>query len=224
MRDGQSSKSPGEHTEVEPLSRRSFVKRVSFFGGGAVLLGACKDDKPKTADVKPLEKPVLVSSHKTFTNEEFETLSAACERILPKDEDVGAIEAGVPQYIDAMLQTAELTKMRTDFVPGVAALNRRSQRMHSVAFSKATPAQQDAVLNAFKDSDPKSGEAHFFELLTVLTLEGFLADPSYGGNKDKAGWRLVGFELVGAEKADPTKGYDGAKHLHSLHCGGGKGC
>ena len=28
----------------------------------------------------------------------------------------------------------------------------------------------------------------------VLTLEGFLGDPSYGGNKDQVGWALVGFD------------------------------
>ncbi len=206
-------------------SRRSFVKRVSFFGGGAVLLGgACKNDRPPATEAKPVPKPALVSSHQTFTNEEFETLAAACERILPKDEDAGAIDAHVPQYIDAMLQTPELQKMRADFVPGVAALNRRCQRMHQVPFIKATAAQQDEVLSVFKDSDPKSGEAHFFELLTVLTLEGFLSDPSYGGNKDKVGWQLVGFDLVQHEKADPAGGYNGSQHLHSLHCGGGKGC
>ena len=33
----------------------------------------------------------------------------------------------------------------------------------------------------------------FFESLLELTIEGFFADPIYGGNKDMVGWKLVGF-------------------------------
>ncbi len=33
----------------------------------------------------------------------------------------------------------------------------------------------------------------FFELLLQNTMEGFFADPIYGGNRDMVGWKLVGF-------------------------------
>ncbi len=33
----------------------------------------------------------------------------------------------------------------------------------------------------------------FFELVLQNTMEGFFADPLYGGNKGLAGWKLVGF-------------------------------
>ena len=33
----------------------------------------------------------------------------------------------------------------------------------------------------------------FFSTLRTHTMEGMFADPVYGGNKDFAGWRLVGF-------------------------------
>ncbi len=33
----------------------------------------------------------------------------------------------------------------------------------------------------------------FFGLLWQNTVEGFFADPIYGGNRDMAGWRLIGF-------------------------------
>jgi gluconate 2-dehydrogenase gamma chain len=33
----------------------------------------------------------------------------------------------------------------------------------------------------------------FFETLRTHTIEGMFADPIYGGNKDFAGWKLVGF-------------------------------
>jgi len=213
--------------EDDELSRRVFVHHLSFMGGGVVLLGsACKDEpkaaKPLTAEVPP--SVPLVSSHKTFTNEEFAILSAAAERILPKDEDVGALDTHVPEYIDRILQTPQLKQMKDQFVPGVMALNRRAQRMVKTDFAKATAAQQDEVLTTFKNSGERTGENKFYEILVVLTLEGYLGDPSYGGNANGAGWGVIGFKLVDHTAADPVKGYDGMKQLQDLKCGGGKGC
>jgi gluconate 2-dehydrogenase gamma chain len=38
----------------------------------------------------------------------------------------------------------------------------------------------------------------FFNMLLNNTIQGFFADPVYGGNRDKAGWKLVGFPGVAA--------------------------
>ncbi|MBE2249941.1 MAG: gluconate 2-dehydrogenase subunit 3 family protein [Myxococcus sp.] len=208
--------------------RRVFVQRLTFMGGGVVLLGSACKDKPKTEAAPPPVSPprpqALSTSHLTFTNEDFAVVAAACERVLPKDEDAGALDANVPEYIDRMLQTRQLENMRQNFVPGVAALDRRCQRMFKVGFAAATPQQQDEVLTIFKNSPENTGEARWYEMLVVLTLEGFLGDPSYGGNRDGVGWKTVGFTLVDHTRADPAKGYDGSKHLDALRCGGGKGC
>ena len=32
----------------------------------------------------------------------------------------------------------------------------------------------------------------FVRQMMILTLEGFLADPRYGGNRDRVGWRFIG--------------------------------
>lgn len=205
-------------------TRRVFVQRLALVGGGTVLLGGgCKKGEstsPKDAGGPP--KP-LTTRHRVFTDEEFRTLSAACERVLPKDEDPGALDANVPEYIDRILTTVQLKKMRTDFVPGLAALDRRAQRMFKVPFAEAAPAQQDELLAIFKDSPERSGEARWFELLMVLSLEGFLGDPSYGGNRGKVGWALMGFKLVGGPAVPPAEGYDGSKTLDALTCAA-RGC
>lgn len=207
-------------------TRRIFVQRLAFVGGGAVLLGGCKDDKPVDAGspAPAAPKQALTTSHRTFTNDEWDIVSAAAERILPKDEDAGALDANVPEYIDRILQTPQLEKMKRDFVPGIAAIDRRANRMFQKGFAACTPAQQDELLRLFKDSPEKSGEKAWYEILVVLTLEGFLGDPSYGGNKNKVGWALVGFTMVGTQASEPMPGYDGVKHLHTATCGGGKGC
>ncbi|WP_342379142.1 gluconate 2-dehydrogenase subunit 3 family protein [Myxococcus stipitatus] len=206
------------------LSRRSFIQRLSFLGGSVVLLGpmACKrsssEDAPKpTQDPGPLGTAPGAPEPRTFSRFEFAVAAAAAERILPKDEDPGALDADVPVYIDRILTTPEMKPIRDDFLEGLAALEHRSQRMFQKGFSSITAAQQDELLTLFKDSKPGSGEAHFVELLTVLTLEGFLGDPSYGGNKGKVGWRLMGFDTVGTVAMAPPENYDGPKCLRE--CG-----
>jgi gluconate 2-dehydrogenase gamma chain len=201
------------------LTRRSFIQRLTFFGGGVVLLGsfACKKPSEEPA-AKPAEAPPVGDSpHGTFTGLEFTTMAAACERILPRDEDPGAKDANVPAYIDRILQTPEMKQMKTDFLQGLSALERRSRSMFQKGFAEAAPEQQDELLTLFKESGDGTGEAHFYELLVVLTLEGFLGDPSYGGNKDKVGWHLVGFDMVGTIAMAPPQGYDGPKCLRE--CG-----
>jgi len=198
------------------LSRRSLIQRLTFLGGGVVLLGpACKRSS------EPKEEPPAAKQDgqapRTFSSLEYAVVAAATERILPRDEDPGALDADVPVYIDRILQTPELTPVREDFLSGVAALERRARRLHQKGFAALTAEQQDELLTVFKDSPPRSGEAHFFELLTVMTLEGFLGDPSYGGNKDKVGWRLMGFDTVGTVASAPPEGYDGPKCLRE--CG-----
>ncbi|MBM4782548.1 MAG: gluconate 2-dehydrogenase subunit 3 family protein [Archangiaceae bacterium] len=215
--------------DLDDPSRRVFVHRLTFMGGGVVLLGsACKAcNEPAKVDAGVAAAPkqqALTTSHLTFTNDDFAIVAAAAERVLPKDEDAGALDANVPEYIDRILQTPQLDTMKKNFVPGVAALDRRCERMFKVGFAKATPQQQDEVLTIFKNSPESSGEAHWYDTLVVLSLEGYLGDPSYGGNRDQVGWKTIGFTMVDHTNADPGKGYDGSKALQQLRCGGGKGC
>jgi gluconate 2-dehydrogenase gamma chain len=216
-------------SELKGLTRRVFVHRLTFLGGGVVLLGsACDEPKKKEPAAAPAPKDVaksdgMTTSHLTFTNEEFAVLTALVDRVLPKDEDPGAVEANVPEYIDHALQQQQLRKMKDDFTGGVEAINRRCTKIYKVGFAQATPVQQDAVLTSFKESPPDSGEFKWYEILIALTMEGFLGDPSYGGNKDQAGWKLVGFDLVGHEAMPMPPGYKGSEHLDHLRCSK-KGC
>ncbi len=192
------------------LTRRALIQHLTFLGGGVVLLAgaSCKKEPAQAPQKAP---GALLTRHRTFTNDEFDSMAAACERILPRDQDPGAQDANVPEYIDRMLQSPELAQQRDLFVRGIEALNRRARSANrGLPFSQLPVEAQDALLSDYKGSRPDTGEAHFYELLVVLTLEGFLGDPSYGGNKDRVGWALVGFGT-----SEPPQGYNGEKHLHS---------
>lgn len=209
----------------DEVTRRVLVQRLAFWGGGVVVLSGCPKKSENELVDSGARVTALTSSHRSFTNPEWDTLTAVVDRIIPKDEDPGALDAHVPDYIDAMLMTDAMSDMKKNFIPGLAALERRAQRMFQKPFPQCTPPQQDELLTLFKESPEKSGEARWYEMLLVLVLEGFLGDPSYGGNRGEVGWKLVGFNLVGRNiKGDPSAGYDGSKHLHQQLCGGGKGC
>ena len=64
-------------------------------------------------------------------------------------------------------------------------------------FRRLTAAQQDEVIAALEQgkvpASPGRAPQAFFNTLRTHTMEGMFADPVYGGNKDFAGWRLVGF-------------------------------
>jgi gluconate 2-dehydrogenase gamma chain len=214
-------------SSLKGFSRRVFVHRLTFLGGGVVLLGSACDEPakkpPASGPKEPAKSEGMTTSHLTFTNDEFAIVTALVDRVLPKDEDPGAVEANVPDYIDHALQQQQLRKMKDDFTGGVAAIDRRCNRMYKVGFAKATAAQQDDVLTVFKESPSDSGEFKWYEILVALTMEGFLGDPSYGGNKDQVGWKLVGFDLVGHEAMPMPAGYKGSEHLDHLRCSK-KGC
>ena len=63
-------------------------------------------------------------------------------------------------------------------------------------FSQLDAAAQDKVLHGLEKGEIElqgASAAEFFTMLWANTQEGFLADPMYGGNRDFAGWKLIGF-------------------------------
>jgi gluconate 2-dehydrogenase gamma chain len=192
------------------LERRRFLRHMAFASGGLYLVEwgwACKSEPPPpvapvatpspapvAAKPPPPKRATHPTDHRTFTNDEWPILVAAVDRMLPKDADPGGVEAGVPEFIDRTLTDPNLKQMRDDFLGGLNALDRSCTRRAGVSFAEAKPAEQDALLQSYALMKPESGEAHFYETLVTLCMEGFLGDPTYGGNKDRVGWALVGFE------------------------------
>ena len=62
---------------------------------------------------------------------------------------------------------------------------------------KLDAARQDEVIMALEQNKVTEftwpSAPAFFNTMRTHTMEGLFADPIYGGNKDFAGWRLVGF-------------------------------
>jgi hypothetical protein len=136
-----------------------------------------------------------------LTAEEAAEIEAAANRIIPSDDSPGAREAGVIYFIDRALGTFAADK-RDDYARGLPILQAKTREMFPdmQKFSQATPDRQDAVLKVLEGQP-------IFELLRTHTVTGFLADPARGGNRDKVGWKLIGFD-DSAAFAPPFGYYD----------------
>ena len=193
-----------DDTQPEEISRRDFIEHVGFMSGTALLYAACKPSEPAPKPKEVVKGGALQSSHRSLTNEEFDAVAAAVERIVPRDEDPGARDLGVPDYIDRALSTPQLSHVREEFVRGTEALMRRAANSHKKPFPQLTPEQQDALLTSFKDSPPGSGEAHYWTVLIGLTMEGCFGDPAHGGNRGGRGWEMIGYGNGRRGCADPS--------------------
>ena len=59
-----------------------------------------------------------------------------------------------------------------------------------------TDAQKDEAITGLENGSLKldgTDGQEFFKLILKNTQNGFLADPIYGGNKDMASWKMIGF-------------------------------
>ena len=154
---------------------------------------------------------------------EVRFLDAAVARLIPADElGPGAKEADVTYFIDQQLASVwgmhgrnyrmgpwqEGTPQQGFQSPlapqeiyraAIRETNIYCTKQYGKRFDLLTPEQQDEVLHALEDNKielESLSSKLFFGLLLRNTEEGFFADPMYGGNRDKVGWKLIGFPGV----------------------------
>jgi gluconate 2-dehydrogenase gamma chain len=115
-------------------------------------------------------------------------IDAITSQIVPSTDGPGAHEAGIIFFIDRALSTFDADK-RDAYRAGIAAVQKKRQELfpNSASIAALTSEQQLRLIHAIESTD-------FFELLRTHTLYGFLGNPSYGGNRDHIGWKLIGFE------------------------------
>lgn len=124
----------------------------------------------------------------TLDAETAAEIEAIAAQIIPSTGGAGAREAGVIYFIDRALSTFALDD-REAYRTGMAQLQqqRKERFPESTAIASLNGQQQMDLIRAIEASS-------FFELLRTHTVLGFLGDPSYGGNRGKAGWHQIGFE------------------------------
>jgi gluconate 2-dehydrogenase gamma chain len=172
-----------------------------------------------TADAPP---GASGSGYVFFGPAEAVFIDAAVGRLIPNDQvGPGGVEAGVPFFLDRQLAgrfgggdhyylggpwpkgTPE-QGYQSRFTPAqlyraaIAAIDKYvGANFNGAAFSKLATDDQDRVLKGLESGeielDGGVDAKSFFDMLLQNTKEGYFSDPIYGGNKDMAAWKMIGF-------------------------------
>jgi gluconate 2-dehydrogenase gamma chain len=153
---------------------------------------------------------------------EVEFLTAAVDRLIPTDATgPSASEAGVVVFLDRQLagdygngahfylegpwQTGTASQgYQSRFTPAqfyrhaIPAIEQAVARIQNgKTFKELAAPAQDSLLKQMEAGhlklDGPIGSKPFFTMLLQNVLEGYFSDPIYGGNKDAAAWKMIGF-------------------------------
>jgi gluconate 2-dehydrogenase gamma chain len=187
----------GKHDEA----RRAFLKGAAVgavAGAGLVPPALAQTRQSHDDTATSAQAHAHGPGHRAFLNDDDAvTVAAVTDRLMPGEPGrPGAREAGVLNYIDLALAGA-YADLQDFYRRGLAALDAYCRQTYNQSFPKLDPARQDAVITALEQGKATGftwpSAPAFFNTLRTHTMEGMFADPIYGGNKDFAGWRLIGF-------------------------------
>jgi len=160
-----------------PITRRTALASAAFI--------------PLAALQSPRQAAAQTPAVSNFNPEQRKTLSAFVDRLIPKDElGPSATECGVPDYIDGCLAGFNAAE-KPSFLQGLAAADTFARSSQGAPLAELSAEKQDAVLMAMDGNRATPQLKAFFNRVRRLTLEGMFGDPSYGGNKNFAGWDLI---------------------------------
>jgi gluconate 2-dehydrogenase gamma chain len=155
-----------------------------------------------------------------FTPEEAATVEAIVDRLIPADElSPGGKDLGCAVFIDRQLagpfgrlggyymkgpfehgtreQGLQSAVTPADhYRKALAALDRHCRDTFQTTFARLPDARKDEIIRDLEDDKLKLGDESgkiFFSQILNDTQQGFFADPVYGGNKDMAAWKMIGF-------------------------------
>jgi gluconate 2-dehydrogenase gamma chain len=160
-------------------------------------------------------QPLLV-----LTAAEAAFIAAAADTMIPADAlSPSGTDCGLVTFVDRQLASAwgggarmyrsgPFRKARPEygyqlpltprefFAAGIAATNAWTGKLHGKDFDRLAPKDREAALKAMESGKADLGlldGKEFLDALLTIVMEGFFADPIYGGNKDKVSWKMIGF-------------------------------
>jgi gluconate 2-dehydrogenase gamma chain len=137
------------------------------------------------ASAKPQDK------YDVLTPEQVRELDAVTATIVPTDDTPGAREAKVVRFMDRSLATwAKDQKPQVEGALKTLGDFVAKQRKGNRSFAAVPVAERTKLLEAFERAHGGEFNGGFW----FPAMCGMFANPSYGGNENKIGWKLVGFD------------------------------
>jgi gluconate 2-dehydrogenase gamma chain len=175
----------------------------------------------------------------TLTDAEAAFLKAAADTIIPADAlSPSASDCGVVDFIDCELagpygEGARLYRdgpiaqgkpehgyqlglsPREFFRQGIAAADLWATQNFGRSFAELCDSERHGALLAMEQGTAQLADfdaREFFEALITIVMEGFFADPYYGGNRDMAGWKMVGYPGLMADYQGAIETFRGKRY------------
>jgi gluconate 2-dehydrogenase gamma chain len=211
-------------------SRRRVIQSLGFVPlSVAALRGSVQAAAATEGTAKPV--PAGTPYAPTFFNTvEWTFLQAACDRLIPADDvGPGALEAGVPEFIDRHMQTPyatgdlwytqgpyleappELGYQGRLTLRDLLRVGFKSVDAHCLktaggkTFAQLASGEQEAMLKQLESGKLPLADVppkEFFNQLLNEVRAGYFCDPRHGGNKDMGAWKMIGYPGMRADYLD----------------------
>ncbi len=160
------------------MNRREALKHVAWLMGGTVSAAAILAmQKGYSATTSSGSKPSILSAP------QMGIVSMVAEIMIPRTDTPGAVDVGVPGFIDLMLKDVYTQNDRDRYLAGLAELDAAAQSEHGQKFVRLDSSPQVALVRKFHDAAVveerrlQSKHAHverpFILMTKELTLLGF---------------------------------------------------
>jgi len=167
----------------QTISRRGFLNRVA-------LLGALAAGYPAALLVERRAAAAPAQTGTWLAQDPWRTLAAVQEHLFPASADApGASDIGATVYLHNALENPAADGDDREFIfKGVGWLNDLIEEQGRRPFVELDEAERESVLRAIEQS--RAGR-NWLSLLLTYVLEALLADPVYGGNRERIGWQWL---------------------------------
>lgn len=162
------------------ISRREVLKSIAMGSAATSVLRVIPAQAAEYAHrmIAAEKSAAQAYAPKFFPAQQYKTLQAICQAIIPPDKDAGgAIEAGAPEFID--LLTSENENYQLLLGGGLLWLDSTCSDRYGKAYLECTPEQQKEILDAIAYrrnavTDPSLSQGiEFFTFLRNMTADGF---------------------------------------------------
>ena len=132
-------------TKSFKASRRQFLKSSSSVVGLACIIG------PVTACTQPSAVAVTEAIATNLEQNEFQLLARMGDLLIPATDTPGALEAGVPQFIDTLLSDWAGEKTRLEIRAAITGLDEHADSQHNTLFLSLKGSDQLSALASYEE-------------------------------------------------------------------------
>ena len=127
------------------------------------------------------------------------TLETVVNIIIPPDADPGGWEGGVGDYLLHQFE-GDLKHVVGTYEQGLLALETEAKAVTGKSLGELDVQAQEMLMANIERGQVQSvwpvDPAAFFAMLVQHCAEGFYSDPGNHGNRNRAAWKMIGFEVT----------------------------